>query len=159
MYQKKEQAQKIADDYFRQGFNCAESTFQAAKEVLELGGNTPTSTASGFGGGIGRLGHVCGAISGSVMAAGLCAGRTSPEQKELYNRLQATVSEMVKRFAKVHGSIQCRELIEYDLQDPAQLKRYMIDKKGREKCRQYVTAAVGILVEELEKRRLNGPGG
>lgn len=154
MLQKKGQMQKKADDYFyNHGFNCAEATFLAAKEVMKLKEDLPSAAATGFGAGIGRHGLICGALAGAVMAAGLYAGRNSPAQKELYSQLQAAVFEILQRFERQHGSVNCRDLVSYDLQDPVQFKQFLKDKNRREKCRAFVSSAAGALADELEKIR------
>ncbi|MBS4021320.1 MAG: C-GCAxxG-C-C family protein [Dethiobacter sp.] len=86
-----ERASDVAKDYMSKGFNCAESTFMAGRDVLGLSSEISSALASGFGGGIGRSGGICGALSGAVMAAGLAVNRTSPEQKDPYRRAQSTL--------------------------------------------------------------------
>ena len=42
--------------------------------------------ASGFGGGIGRQGETCGAVTGGVMALGLIYGRDAAEDRDAADR-------------------------------------------------------------------------
>ncbi|MBR2107216.1 MAG: C_GCAxxG_C_C family protein, partial [Treponema sp.] len=69
--------------------------------------------ASSFGGGMGRLREVCGAVSGMFMISGLAQGfaeKKSPEKAEHYQRIQ----DLAAAFKKENGSIICRELLGLD---------------------------------------------
>lgn len=60
---------------FSSGFNCAGAVLTVLCERMgKLGrscGRAVPPVATGFGGGIGRSGGACGALSGAVMAVGL----------------------------------------------------------------------------------------
>ena len=63
-----------------------------------------------FGGGMGRLREVCGAVSGMAMLLGLSRGWDTldkDEKEELYARER----EMAEKFREKAGSIVCRDLI------------------------------------------------
>lgn len=67
-----------AKEYFLSGYNCAQSVFMAFCEETGLDEETAAKLASSFGGGMGRLREVCGAVSGMFMAAGLIKGYSDP---------------------------------------------------------------------------------
>lgn len=56
---------------FERGYNCSQSVVLAFCEPLGLDMETMAKLASSFGGGMGRLREVCGAISGMLMIVGL----------------------------------------------------------------------------------------
>jgi len=86
-----------AMSYFSSGYNCAESTLLAiAKGALGINSCLIPKIATGFGGGISRQGHVCGAVSGAVMGFGLKYGRNTPE--ELTAKTYRQVVEFHKKF-------------------------------------------------------------
>ena len=60
--------------YFLEGYNCSQSVFLAFHEELGLDKEMAARLASSFGGGMGRLREVCGAVSGMFLAAGLLQG-------------------------------------------------------------------------------------
>ena len=88
----KEQSEKAAREYFRQGLNCAECVL---KSFLELGlTDFPPEVialASGFGGGIGLTRNTCGAVLGGALALGTLYGRKDPLAKET---LQERIAEL-----------------------------------------------------------------
>jgi len=103
---------KIAAACFDQGFNCAQAVLSAFASEAGLAEESALRLASPFGGGIGRRGQVCGALSGALMALGLRRGNDTPQGKEETYRL---AGEFVKIFEERNGSILCRDLIGYDL--------------------------------------------
>ena len=60
-----------AKENFMAGYNCAQSVFLAFCDETGLDRETAARLASSFGGGMGRLREVCGAVSGMFMAAGM----------------------------------------------------------------------------------------
>lgn len=96
---------------FEEGYNCAQSVFLAFAEDLGLDFETAAKLSSSFGGGMGRLREVCGAVSAMFMIAGLKKGYTSPNddtsKAEHYQRIQ----ELAAEFRDHHGTILCRELL------------------------------------------------
>ncbi len=80
--------------------------------------------ATPFGGGISRWGKVCGAVVGGAMALGFCYGRTRAEEKESREKTYAKVQEMLGEFERSFGSVQCRDLIQLNLLDPADRKKF-----------------------------------
>lgn len=65
-----ERTQK-AIDFFEQGYNCSQSVLMAYADLYGIDQETATKFASSFGGGMGRLREVCGAVSGMFMVLGL----------------------------------------------------------------------------------------
>jgi C_GCAxxG_C_C family probable redox protein len=74
--------------------------------------------AAGFGGGIGRMGNICGALSGAIMVLGLKYGATDPKDKATKMRTYQIVGRVVERFKQVCGSTDCRDLLGFDLSTP-----------------------------------------
>ncbi len=103
--------QERAESLFCEGYNCAQAVFLTFAEELGLDQETALKLSSSFGGGMGGLREVCGAVSGMFMAVGLAKGYTGkkvPEEKaEHYARLQ----RMAEAFKQENGSIICRELL------------------------------------------------
>lgn len=101
-----------AINMFLEGYNCAQSVFGAFAEDLGMDFETALKFSSAFGGGMGRLREVCGAVSGMFMVLSLTDGYTSPDAKEekmeLYKKVQALASEFK---AKNNDTIICRELL------------------------------------------------
>ena len=102
---------EAAMQYFKEGYNCAQSVMLAFMDLLPGDQKTLVSLASAFGGGMGRLREVCGAVTGMFMVTGILYGYDGPEtgkpKAELYGRVQ----ELAKEFEKKHGSLLCRDLL------------------------------------------------
>ncbi len=100
-----------AKDLFKGGYNCAQAVFCSFCDETGLDFNAAARLASSFGGGIGRLREVCGAVSGMCLAAGVLYGYDDPtdtaKKAEHYKRIQQLANE----FKKKNGSIICRELL------------------------------------------------
>ncbi len=111
----KEKKSKIKHDlamsYFKQGYNCSQSVFLAFCEDYDFDTETALKISSSFGGGMGRLREVCGAVTGMFMAAGMLYGYSDPKdfsaKSDHYERIQKLAAEFESR----NGSIICRELL------------------------------------------------
>lgn len=65
-----------AGNYYRDGYNCAESVFLAVRPYVAPEINPEVvKMLTGFGGGIGGAGCTCGALTGSIMIINLLKGR------------------------------------------------------------------------------------
>lgn len=102
---------EIAKAYFYQGYNCSQSIVLTFCEEMGLEKRIALRLASPFGGGMGRLREVCGAVSGVFMVLGVLYGYDDPKDRvgkiALYHRVQ----ELASRFRAEQGSIVCRELL------------------------------------------------
>jgi C_GCAxxG_C_C family probable redox protein len=105
--------------------------------------------ASGLGGGLGRQGEVCGALTAGVLVVGLVHGRDSAEEKEAKDVAHGKAGEFVRRFAEVNGAVRCRDLIGLDISDEKGRQEYSMLNLKKEKCSKIVRNAVRELLELL----------
>ena len=105
-----EYAQK-AMALFQEGYNCSQSVFLAFEDCYDMDHQTALRLSSSFGGGMGRLREVCGAVSGMFMVAGLMYGYEDPKNMEEKTQHYARIQELARRFEEVNGSIVCRNLL------------------------------------------------
>ena len=103
---------ELAKAYFEQGYNCAQAVFLAFSDLTGLEMSTALKLSSSFGGGMGRLREVCGAVSGMFMAAGLLYGTEEGSSQEDKAQHYARIRELAGAFQAQHGSYICRELLE-----------------------------------------------
>ena len=100
-----------AMELFKEGCNCAQAVFLAFEDKYTIDHKTALMLSSSFGGGMGRLREVCGAVSGMFMVAGVLYGYDDVidyEAKKLhYERIQF----LAKEFESRNGSIVCRQLL------------------------------------------------
>ena len=106
----------IAADCFKQGFNCAQSVFSTYAPLLKIKKEDALRIATGFGGGMGRLQDVCGAVTGAFMVIGCKHGMVDSADSATKEKTYALVQEFAHKFRKLHGgNISCRELLGCDL--------------------------------------------
>lgn len=91
------------------GFNCAEGVFWGIAQSLEL--DVPISCVTGFGGGIGGTGSVCGALTGAIAALGIYVGRQEADDTEAKNKCIELSKNVVEGFEKAMGTQICHEIL------------------------------------------------
>lgn len=103
---------ELAKQLFMQGYTCAQAVVLAFEDITGLDRTVAAKLSSGFGGGMGRMREVCGAVSGMFMVYDLVCGYSEPGDMESKKRVYADIRELTERFkAKSGGSIVCRELL------------------------------------------------
>lgn len=100
-----------AEKYFYEGFNCAQSVLLAFEDLTGLDKQTAAVLASSFGGGLGRMREVCGAVSGAAMVLGLVKGYSDPTDRKAKTEHYKLIQDFCARFKEKNGSIVCRELL------------------------------------------------
>lgn len=138
-----------AVELFVEGYNCAQAVAAAFGDLTGLDEKTAARMASCFGGGMGRMREVCGAVSGMLLVAGLLYGYDDPkattEKRELYAQVQA----MAGQFRAELGSIVCRDLLKNPPSDPNPTPRTEQFYKDRP-CARMVATAARIMDEFIE---------
>ena len=135
----------LAADLFLNGSNCAQAVLLAFEDVTGLDSRTAATLSSSFGGGMGRLREVCGAVSGMLMVAGLLYGYEDPGEQDAVKKEHYTlVQELCAMFRDEAGSIICREILENPPSDPNPSPRTEAYYKTRP-CARLVMLAARIL--------------
>ena len=102
---------QFAKGLFEQGYGCAQSVFAAFCDVTGMEQDTALRLASSFGGGMGRLREVCGAVTGMFMVAGLLYGYTNANDDTAKAKHYALIQSLAQSFRDLHGSYICRDLL------------------------------------------------
>ena len=142
----------LVKGYFEQGYNCCQSVLLAWAEDIGLTDETALLLASSFGGGMGKMREVCGALTGSFMVAGMKKGYIDPDADQDKEALYRLVQELSESFRKKYGSILCRDLIgeDYTPGDARPGKRTEAYYNARP-CAELIEEAVRMLEEKLNK--------
>jgi len=119
------------------------------KFEIDTGKDVIPQIASGFAGGIGNTGAVCGAVAGAVMAIGLKQGRGETMEEMLGNL--AVAGEFRRRFEAEMGDIRCRELTGLDLSSGVDVKQLMNSDVPQKVCFPAVGVAYRLVVELLQE--------
>ena len=138
-----------AKKQFEEGFSCAPPVLSTYSEELGLGKELALRIACGFGGGIGRTGKTCGAVTGAIMVIGLKHGQADVDDEESPKETHKLAKGFIDKFTALHGSVECRELIGYDLSDSSALESARKSGVFRSKCPGFVYDAAGILEDIL----------
>ena len=130
-----------AGELFLGGYNCAQALMVAFSDVTGLEKDFAAKVSSSFGGGMGRMREVCGAVSGMLMVVSLLYGYDTPGddtgKRELYHLVQSLSGE----FKEEIGSIVCREILKNPPSDPNPTPRTAEFYKTRPCARMVMTAA------------------
>lgn len=121
---------------------CQEFGLEAENDAL-------LKIASGFAGGIGNTGAICGAVAGGVMAIGLKLGRANSMEGMLQNL--GVAREFRQRFEAEMGNSGCRELTGLDLSTDEGLAQSMKSDIPEKVCFPAVGAAYRLAVELLRE--------
>lgn len=135
---------ELAKSYFMQGYNCSQSVAMAFSEEMKMDIEQVKRLTIGFGGGMGRMREVCGAVSGMTF---VISALYDEEKGDIYKRVQ----HVAGKFSEENGTFVCRELLGLDIKgadDPTPEKRTKQYYKKRP-CAELVELAGNILEEYL----------
>lgn len=102
---------ELAKKLFEQGYNCTQAVVGAYADELGLDFDIAMKLVSGFGGGMGRMREVCGAVSGMVFVASMKKGYNDPKAVQEKRELYAEIQKLAQKYREKNGSIVCRELL------------------------------------------------
>ena len=131
---------------FQNGHSCSQAVFSTYAESLGMEGETALRVAAGFGGGMGRMGRTCGAVTGALMTLGLKHGGSQAQAKEKTYEL---VREFAGRFKARHGSLDCSDLLGCDISTPEGREQIEQQQLHSTLCPKIVRDAAEILEELL----------
>lgn len=100
-----------AKELFESGCNCCQAVFCAFRDETNLSEDEALRLSAGFGGGMGRMREVCGAVSGMIMVLSNRFASTDPNDHEKKKELYALIQKASADFKEENGSIICRELL------------------------------------------------
>ena len=143
-----ERAERAAE-LFVKGYNCAQAVTAAFCEEIGMTEKQAAKMASSFGGGMGRMREVCGAVSGMALVAGILYGYDTPGDTQGQHAQYALVQELAGAFKAEAGTIICRELLGNPTSDPAPTPRTAEFYKQRP-CARFVMLAARILDDYIK---------
>ncbi len=151
-------AQK-AMSLFKEGYNCAQAVLLAFEEEHHLDRETAARISSAFGGGMGRLREVCGAMSGVFMALGYLYGYGDSKDYEGKKQLYADVQQLAGEYGVENGkgSIVCRELLGLSPGKDQPVPEQRTEEYYRKRpCVQLIGTAAAILERYMAEHPLGG---
>ena len=147
-----------AVDNFMQGYGCCQSVVAAFADLYNLDDTMAKRIAAGFGGGVGRMRMMCGAVSGIVILAGLDRGQIDGADRKGKSMCYKVVQELLDEFKVQNGSVVCAELLGLKGHEKAQ-SSYVASPRTAEyyktrPCAAKVESAARIFAEYLMNWRL-----
>ncbi|MCS7123925.1 MAG: C-GCAxxG-C-C family protein [Candidatus Bathyarchaeota archaeon] len=143
---KEEEIVEKAVSIFMEGYLCAEAVLKTFAETQKIKCRNIPKIATGFGGGMGRTGFVCGALTGAVMAISLKYGRNTPSEAESYEKCSARIQQLFKGFNETFGSVFCRDLTDCDLTTEEGRQKFKEQQIKEKKCTRYVEKSMKMLL-------------
>ena len=135
---------EIAYNKFTEGYNCAQAVAVAFADLLGMEEKTVAMLTSGFGGGIGGMHEVCGAVSGMTFVLSTLKGYSDPKADTEKQETYALVKKLAEEFKSKNETVICRELLSiYTKREGATAEN------RRVYCAELVKSAAEMLEKEI----------
>lgn len=141
-----------ATQLFAAGYSCSQSVLASRAERYNLPEELAFKLSAAFGGGLGRAGEVCGAVSGALMVIGLEHGPTNPEEKAAKEHTYELTQRFIAEFTRRAGALHCRDLLGCRLDTPEGLQQARAQDLFKTICPKLVAEASQILGEILDEK-------
>ena len=137
------------------GYGCCQSVVAAFADIYGLTDHQAKLVAAGFGGGVGRLRMMCGAVSGMVILAGLSDGQTEGDDKEGKAHCYKVVQDLIAKSKEENGSVICAELL--GIKGEVPMGNFVPDERNaeyykRRPCAAKVESAARIFASYLDSK-------
>ncbi len=136
--------------FYKQGYTCAQSILASFAGRYNLPQNLAFRIGEPFGAGTSCTSDMCGSVTGAIMVLGLQYGSAHSDDEAARYYTYQRVNELIQRFKNIRGSIQCTDLLGYNLSNPLQLQTVWEKGLFTQLCPDLVRDAAQILVEMLE---------
>ena len=151
-----ERVQRAVDN-FMEGYGCCQSVVAAFADLYGLSDNLAKRIGAGFGGGVGRLRMMCGAVSGIVALVGVDCGQTEGSDREGKSACYRVVQELLAESKAQNGSLICAEILGLKGHEKA-LSSYEASARTAayyktRPCAAKVESAARIFAEYLQRKR------
>lgn len=140
--------------YIQRSSNCAQSTFMALRDVFNLPDSGIGRALTGFPG-LGLRNETCGAVTGSMLAAGLVYGRDDIEDDAGMIRAAQVTARLGETIEGTVGSTQCGEILTaaagraFDFTDETDRAAYSASPEARQACFMAIMTALDTAADLL----------
>ena len=147
---------QLAVENFMQGYGCCQSVVAAFADLYGMDKQLALRIAAGFGGGVGRLRMMCGAVSGLVILAGLDCGQTEGSDRAGKSACYKVVQQLLGKFKERNGSVISAELLGLNGQQIAKETHEASERNAeyykKRPCAAKVESAARVFAEYLEEK-------
>lgn len=126
-------------------YGCAETAFVVLKEAYGLPDPLDSSAAMALNGGVAYHGGVCGALTGSALAAGQLAAARATDHDAAKRLAREITAGLMNAFEAEFGAVECRSLLGLDIRTPEAHAAFLESGAWRTTCMRQVEFAVGRL--------------
>lgn len=148
----KQQKVERARDLFLEGYNCAQSVAAAFAPEMGLEEKAVLRLSSAFGGGLGGMRAVCGAVSGMAMVLGSLNGYDEADETEGKKHLYAQMRRLCTQFTDQYGTLTCRDLLQQSgVVAKAEPSERTPEYYRTRPCARYVECCAGLLADALNE--------
>lgn len=130
---------------FQEGWSCSQAVCCAFAKDFGIDEKAALRLSCGLGGGMGHTGNTCGAVSGALMVIGMKYGRTTLDDLASKEKTYEAAQRFMKEFRRRNNSVNCSELLGYELSSPDELKAAKEKNVFKTKCPKFVCDAGEIL--------------
>ncbi|MBN1213909.1 MAG: C_GCAxxG_C_C family protein [Candidatus Lokiarchaeota archaeon] len=135
----------IAINYLKKGFNSTQAVLATYCKKYNLDLILAMKIATGFECGMANKAQICGAIMGAFMVLGLEYGRFKEEDTEAKEKTLFKINEFKKKFVEINGTIECKKLLDCDINTKKGLEVAKNKDYFDLKCPKYIRDTVKIL--------------
>ena len=145
-----------AVELFMSGYNCSQSVTAAFADLYGFSEEQALKLSAGFGGGIGRMRHTCGAFCGVVALAGMDCGATDGADREGKSHNYKVIQDLASKYKDQNGSLICAEILGLNGQKASSLSAEASERTPEyyktRPCAMKVKSAATIFAEYLESK-------
>ncbi len=143
-----------ARENHKRGYNCAQSVVLAYSDIFGIDEQILATLSASFGGGLGRMREVCGAVSGmGFVASTLHPGAADPTNKEAKMANYTNARLFAESFREECGSIICRELLGLDANNKKVQVTQLKPTQTKMSCTDRVATAARIVGEYINNMK------
>lgn len=132
---------------FNNGYSCSQAVFSTYSEQLGLDKESALKVSCSLGGGMGRLGETCGAVSGAYLLIGLKYGKVKSDDNLAKEKTYQLVREFAQRFEERNQHTSCKKLLGVDLLTG---DKNLIAEQVKTICPKMICDAAEIIEEMLD---------
>lgn len=130
-------------DLFSAGLNCSQAILTVFGDSYGVDAEMAAKLGRPLGGGIGHLAKTCGAVTAAVLVLGMA--KDHQDEGEARKASHSCVQDLFRRFAALHGTTECKELLGADMSTAEGLKKVQEEKLVRTVCPLFVRDTAIIL--------------
>lgn len=137
---------------FLQGYNCAQSVLACCGRDRGIPRELAIRVGQAFGGGIGKTGNLCGALTGALMVVGMKVASLEASDSASKARAHQLAQSLMSQFAARNGTLLCHDLIGCDLRTSEGQKQFADNDTIHKVCAKVVRDAAEIAENLLSEK-------